>query len=123
MNATFAKPTLTLESLRPALMAFGRAHPEVRRIELFGSVARGEATPESDVDLVVEFAPGSVPRGMAGFAFLDDLEGELEADLDVSVDLITSGSLRTATKVGNRSLARAVARDAQVVYEAEPAAA
>ena len=123
MNATFAKPTPTLESLRPVLAAFGRAHPEVQRIELFGSVARGEATSLSDVDLVVEFMPGSVPRGMAGFAFLDDLECELAADLNVSVDLITSGSVRTAAKVGNRSLARAVARDARVVYEAEPAAA
>ena len=117
------RPAPTLEALQPVLAAFGRAHPEVRRIELFGSVARGEATPLSDVDLVVEFAPGSVPRGMAGFAFLNDLEGELAADLDVPVNLITAGSVRTAANIGNRSLARAVARDARVVYEAEPAAA
>lgn len=28
-------------------------------IGLIGSVARGEANPESDVDLIVEFAPGT----------------------------------------------------------------
>lgn len=123
MSATLDRPKPTLESLRPALVAFGRAHPVIRRIELFGSVARGESTPSSDVDVIVEFMPGSIPRGMAGFAFLDDLESKLAADLNVAVDLITEGSVRTATKVGNLSLARAVKRDAQVVYEAEPAAA
>ncbi len=29
----------------------------VRRIAVFGSYARGEATPESDLDLLVEFSP------------------------------------------------------------------
>ena len=123
MSTTLNRPKPTLEGLRPALVAFGRAHPVIQRIELFGSVARGESHPLSDVDVVVEFTPGSVPRGLAGFAFLDDLESELAADLDVAVDLITSRSVRSAAKVGNRSLARAVERDAQIVYEAEPAAA
>jgi predicted nucleotidyltransferase len=31
----------------------------VRKLSLFGSAARGDMTPESDVDLMVEFAPGS----------------------------------------------------------------
>lgn len=31
----------------------------VRKLSLFGSAARGDMTPESDVDLVVEFEPGS----------------------------------------------------------------
>ena len=68
---------VTVNEVRSILAAFGGAHPEVMRVELFGSVARGENTPESDVDVVVSFAPGSLPRGMAGFAFLDDLEKEL----------------------------------------------
>ena len=123
MSTPLDRPKPTLESLRPALAAFGRAHPVIRRIELCGSVARGESTPSSDVDVVVEFAPGRLPRGLAGFTFLDDLEGELAADLDIAVDLITSGAVRSAAKSENRSLARAVARDARVVYEAEPTAA
>jgi len=42
------------------------------RLGLFGSVARNEAGPNSDVDLVAEFAPGEAP----GFRFFD-LEDEL----------------------------------------------
>ncbi len=38
---------------RPRLRALG-----VRRLGLFGSFARGERRPDSDVDLLVEFAPG-----------------------------------------------------------------
>ena len=33
----------------------------VRRLGLFGSAARGELSPESDVDLLVEFEPGKAP--------------------------------------------------------------
>lgn len=38
----------------PELQAAGLAH-----LRIFGSVARGEATPESDVDLVADFTPGA----------------------------------------------------------------
>ena len=123
MSTTLDRLKPTLENLQPALAAFGRAHPAIWRIELFGSVARGESTPLSDVDVVVEFVPGSVPRGLAGFTFLDDLESKLAADLDVAVNLITGGSVRSTAKGNNPSLARAVKRDARVVYEAEPTAA
>jgi hypothetical protein len=33
----------------------------VRRLSLFGSVARGQARPDSDVDLLVEYEGGYVP--------------------------------------------------------------
>lgn len=122
MSATLDQRKPLLESLCAALVAFGRVHPVIHRIALFGSVARGDSTPSSDVDVVVDFMPGSVPRGLAGFAFLDDLESEMAVALDIAVHLITSGSVRAAAKSGNRSLSRAVERDARLVYEAEPAA-
>ena len=115
-------PTPTLVGVSDALAAFGRAHPQIKRIEVFGSVARHEATPTSDVDVVVQFAPGSLPRGLAGFAFLDDLEGELSRELGFPVNLITTGSLQTASRIGNHSLPRAVARDGHLVYALESAA-
>ena len=92
------------------------------RIELFGSVARGENTPESDVDLVVSFALGSLPRGMAGFAFLDDLENGLAVRIGRPVNLIEKAAVENARRIGNNSLPRAAARDGCLVYEAEPAA-
>ena len=33
----------------------------IRRLTLFGSAARGELTPESDIDLLVEFVKGKEP--------------------------------------------------------------
>ena len=42
----------------------------VRSLDLFGSVARGDARPESDVDLLVEFdeVPGFAHKLLAGLA-------------------------------------------------------
>ena len=123
MNARCpSAPTPTLVGVSDALAAFGRAHPQIERIKVFGSVARHEAAPTSDVDVVVQFAPGSLPRGLAGFAFLDDLEGELSQELGFPVNLITTGSLQTASRIGNHSLPRAVARDGHLVYALESAA-
>ncbi len=123
MNARYPHATTpTLAGVRYNLAAFGRAHPQIERIEVFGSVARHEATPTSDVDVVVQFTPGSLPRGLAGFAFLDDLEGELSRNLAFPVNLVTAGSLQTASRIGNHALPRAVARDGRLVYALEPAA-
>ena len=40
----------------------------VRNIRVFGSVARGEATPDSDLDLLVDVERGHGYFDMAGFA-------------------------------------------------------
>ncbi len=45
---------------RDALSDFCRRH-HIVWLALFGSVARGDATPESDVDIAVEFEPGRTP--------------------------------------------------------------
>ena len=55
---------------------------------LFGSVVRGEARPDSDVDLLVEFVPGQ--KSFDRFMALSDL---LERLLGYSVELVTIESL------------------------------
>ena len=67
-----------------------RRYP-IRRIGIFGSTARGEAGPESDVDVLVEF---SEPVGFE----VADLAEELEILLDCRVDLVTSGAVREAMR-------------------------
>ena len=42
-----------LKEAEPALRARG-----IRRAAVFGSVARGEERPDSDIDILVEFEPG-----------------------------------------------------------------
>ena len=60
----------------------------VRALFLFGSVARDEAGPESDVDLLVEFAGVPTYRGYMDLKFfLEDLFG-------CRVDLVTRSGLR-----------------------------
>ena len=58
------------------------------RLEVFGSQARGDAGPDSDVDILVTFANGQVP-GLDFFA----LALELETLFDRSVDLLTRRSV------------------------------
>jgi predicted nucleotidyltransferase len=48
----------TLRALEPELRAAG-----VRHISVFGSVARGEDTATSDVDLALDLAPDTTPPG------------------------------------------------------------
>jgi len=57
----------------------------IRRLALFGSVLRGEETPASDVDLLVEFEEGRTP-GLLGLA---ELGLELGAVLGREVELRT----------------------------------
>jgi len=65
-----------------------RARFGVRRLALFGSVARDEARPDSDVDVLVEFdGPVTLDRYMA-------LKFHLEDALGVRVDLVTTSGLK-----------------------------
>ncbi len=59
----------------------------VRRLCLFGSYARGEAGPESDVDMVVEFERPTFDNFM-------ELSELLEEILGTGVDLITFSGLK-----------------------------
>ncbi|MEC4890188.1 MAG: nucleotidyltransferase family protein [Nitrospira sp.] len=59
----------------------------VRRLGLFGSCARGEATEESDLDFVVEFSDTS-------FDLYMDLKSFLEELFQSRVDLVTLRSIK-----------------------------
>ncbi len=60
----------------------------VRRLALFGSVIRDDFTPQSDVDVLVEFEPGYA----AGFVFFQ-MRRELTTMLGREVDMHTAASL------------------------------
>ena len=59
----------------------------VERLRVFGSAARGEDRPDSDIDLLVDF---TVP---VGFFELIELEEQLSAFFGRSVDLLTERGL------------------------------
>src|SRR6478672_4677068 len=58
-----------------------------RAVALFGSVARSEETPESDIDFLVEFEPGS------SLFDLVRLSDHLESLLGRRVDVVSLGGL------------------------------
>jgi uncharacterized protein len=60
----------------------------VGRLALFGSVARGDSRPDSDIDLLVEFIPGQ--KSFDRFMELSDLFERLLAH---PVELVTTESL------------------------------
>jgi predicted nucleotidyltransferase len=55
---------------------------------VFGSVAAGQASDTSDVDLAVEWAPGRRPRGFAYYSAVADAQRELSELLGVPVDVV-----------------------------------
>jgi len=72
----------------------------LKSVAVFGSVARNEATPGSDVDLLVEF---DSPVGL--FEFFE-VKSRLEEILGVRVDLTTPGGLKP--RVRDRILSEAI---------------
>jgi uncharacterized protein len=80
--------TLALRRLERTL----RQDLGVAALYVFGSVARGEAAPGSDVDLLVEF------EGPPTFARFMDLKFLLEDTLSARVDLVTRGALRATLR-------------------------
>ena len=79
----------------------------IRELRLFGSQARGDARPDSDVDLLATFELNETP----GFAFVD-LVDELRNVFGRSVDLITNKPRR------NQLLSAAIDRDLTTLYAA-----
>jgi uncharacterized protein len=80
---------------------------EVRELSVFGSAARGEMTEQSDIDLLVDFAPGA----KIGLWEFGRLERELQSLLGRKVDLVSKHGLKPRVR-------QSVLRDAKVVYAA-----
>lgn len=72
----------------------------VTSIKLFGSVARGEATPSSDVDLLVRMSPGRSLLDLVGF------EQGVSDLLGCPVDVVAEGGIHPLIEPQIRSEAR-----------------
>lgn len=79
----------------------------VRELSLFGSAARGEMRPDSDIDLLVEF----LPDADVGLVEHAGLMLDLQKLLGRKVDLVSKNGLKP--RIRNYVLA-----DAQLVYAA-----
>jgi hypothetical protein len=80
---------------------------QVKELAVFGSAARGEMRPESDIDLLVDFLPEARP-GLLG---LSAMMREFSALLDRHVDLAVKPALKPLIRPE-------VLSEAQVIYAA-----
>jgi hypothetical protein len=81
---------ITIERLRARrqqILQVARRHG-VARIQVFGSLARGDATPASDVDLLIEVEGPTSPWFPGGLVF------DLETLLGCRVDIVEPDALR-----------------------------
>ncbi|MBA3946360.1 MAG: nucleotidyltransferase domain-containing protein [Herpetosiphonaceae bacterium] len=84
---------------------------KVMKLELFGSATRADFDPQhSDIDVLVEFVPGTDLGPWMGRFF--DLQRRLEAILQCKVDLVVGNGLR------NPYFIRAINQDRHVLYAA-----
>ncbi len=92
---------------REAIAEFCQRH-KVVELAIFGSAARGELRPDSDIDVMVTFAPDS-ELSLFDFA---GMQSELAQILGRDVDLVQRGTIR------NPFRRRSIERDLTVVYAA-----
>jgi predicted nucleotidyltransferase len=78
-------------------------------LSIFGSVARGDATGASDVDVVIRLSSEALQGGFAYFGRLDAINRRLEEILGCSVDVV-------AEPVRKERLRHAIEREATLAF-------
>lgn len=97
---------MTLKEIQERINVVLKENP-VECIGIFGSVARGEAGPDSDVDVLVQFS------GRPTFAAYLKLDDSLRQQLGRNVDLVTVGAV-------NKFLRPQILRDLKMIYGKRP---
>ena len=93
---------------RSALSALVK-HYHIKRMALFGSAARGELTPASDIDLLVEFEKGKAPS-LGGMVAINDAFSSLFGGRKVDI--------ATPSILNNPYRRREIEKDMEVLYAA-----
>ena len=86
-----ARPSVILAAHRAAVLGAAQ-RLGARNVRVFGSIARGEDTERSDVDLLVD-----VPRGTTLLDMVR-LQRAIEQELGVPVDVLTAGDFPPGTR-------------------------
>jgi predicted nucleotidyltransferase len=92
------------QQLQNSLLKFLQPY-QPARISIFGSYARGEQKPTSDLDILIRFKNG------ISLLKLVQIQQELSDQLGISVDLVTENSLK------NLRLKNYIEKDLITIYE------
>lgn len=76
----------------------------IRKLSLFGSYARGEATDDSDIDFYID--KGKLRGLLQYFSFVDDLENALKCHVDV-----------VTTSIEDKAFLGNIVKEGIVLYE------
>jgi len=98
----------TIVVSRAALQELAQ-HFHIRRLVLFGSAARGELMPDSDIDLLMEFESGRAPS-LGGMVEIREAFAKLFGGRNVDV--------ATPSILNNPYRQRAIEKDMEVLYAA-----
>lgn len=79
--------TLDLLAQKRSALLRAAAHHRALNVRIFGSVARGEDRPDSDIDFLVDFAPEASLLDLVG------LQQEMESILGRHADVVTSDAV------------------------------
>ena len=94
---------------RDRVAAFCRAH-DITQLAIFGSALREDFGAESDIDILVEFAPGCTP-GLKFFGIASELSDLFGREVDV----LTRTSVEQSRNYIRR---KAILESAEVIYAA-----
>lgn len=98
-----------LDELKTAVRGMKAAHPEIEEVLLFGSLARDEAVPGSDADLLVILSSADEP-------FLGRIPRYLPGGLSVGVDAFpyTRAEIAAMLQDGNLFIEQALAEGIRI---------
>ena len=91
-----------IRQFAPQLIQIAQKHG-ISRIYVFGSVARGDSTDQSDVDFLVEMQEGASLFGVGGFCY------ESEKLLGIPVDVVP---LSTLSQVSDQKFVSNIQKEA-----------
>jgi len=98
------KTVYTIDDIRAAINQTAKDYG-IKRMSLFGSYARGEATADSDIDFhLID------PGGLWGYFKLCGLRQALEACLGLNVDVLTTGAI-------DKEILETIKRDEVLIFE------
>ncbi|MBI3242284.1 MAG: nucleotidyltransferase family protein [Chloroflexi bacterium] len=103
-------PSVKIEIPKDKLAEFCRRW-EIAEFAIFGSVLRADFRPDSDIDVLVTFAP----EAKWGLFALVEMENELKSILGREVDLVSRRGLEASRNYIRR---KAILNSAQVIHVA-----
>lgn len=114
VKITYFDKQAVSQALSKFLNELERKNPEVKRIILFGSFARGECVPGSDIDLLIVLRESNIP-------FLKRIPKYMPSHFPVGVDVFpyTEGELKEMFRSGNFFIKRVLEEGIEVFCKEE----